>query len=99
MMNNQTVGQLLILKCEVTTARGITSRVGIVWSSDGSKLRIINGVTSSIINNSMLLRDTYTIPQLSTTDENKEYQCEVSIDTQPPVTANDSVTLNVTGKY
>ena len=99
-LNNQTVGQLLILKCEVTTARGITSRVDIVWSSDGSEISIIKGVnTSSILNNSVLFRDTYIISQLSTADENREYHCEVSIETRPPVSANDNVTLNVTGKY
>ena len=99
-LNNQTIGQLLILKCDVTTVRGITSRVDIVWRSDGSELSIIKEVnTSAVINNSMIFRDTYIITQLSTADENKEYQCEVSIDTQSPVTANDSVRLNVTGKY
>ena len=99
-LNNQTVGQLLIMKCDVTTVRGITSRVDIVWRSDGSELSIIEEVnTSAVINNSMIFRDTYIITQLSTADENKEYQCEVSIDTQSPVTANDSVRLNVTGKY
>ena len=99
-LNNQTVGQLLIMKCDVTTVRGITSRVDIVWRSDGSELSIIKeDNTSAVINNSMIFRDTYIITQLSTADENKEYQCEVSIDTQSPVTANDSVRLNVTGKY
>ena len=34
--NTQTVGQSLTLQCEVTTVRGITSRVDIVWSSDGT---------------------------------------------------------------
>ena len=35
---NQMVGQSLIVQCEVTTVRGITSRVDIVWSSDGTEL-------------------------------------------------------------
>ena len=90
----------MILKCDATTVRGITSRVDIVWRSDGSELSIIKEVnTSAVINNSVIFRDTYIITQLSTADEDKEYQCEVSIDTQSPVTANDSVRLNVTGKY
>ena len=42
--NNQTVGQSLSLQCEVTTVRGITSRVDIVWSS-GTVLRRINSIT------------------------------------------------------
>ena len=102
-LDNQTVGQSLILQCDVTTVRGITSRVVIMWSSDGSGesgVDIIGGVnTSSVTNDSLLFTDTYTIPQLSTADENKEYQCEVLIDTESPVIATGSVTLNITGKY
>ena len=102
-LNNETVGQSLILECDVTTVRGITSRVVIMWNSDGSGesgVDIIGAVnTTSITNNSMLFTDTYIIPQLSTADENKEYQCEVLIDTDSPVMATDSVTLNITGKY
>ena len=101
-LNNQTVGQSLILECDVTTVRGITSRVVIMWSSDNSgesRLDVIGEAnTSLVVNDSMLFTDTYIIPQLSTADENKEYQCEVFIDAESPVTANDSVILNVTGK-
>ena len=102
-LNNQTVGQSLILECDVTTVRGITSRVVIMWSSDNSgesRLDVIGEAnTSLLVNDSMLFTDTYIIPQLSTADENKEYQCEVFIDAESPVTANDSVILNVTGKH
>ena len=44
-LNTQTVGQSLTLQCEVTTVRGITSRVDIVWSSGGSILRRINDLS------------------------------------------------------
>ena len=101
-LNNQTVGQSLILKCDVTTVRGITSRVVIMWSSEGSGESGLNVVgeanTSLVVNNSMLFTDTYIIPQLSTADENKEHQCEVFIYAESPVTATDTVILNVTGK-
>ena len=99
-LNNQTVGQALILKCDVTTVRGITSRVDIVWSSNVSKLNSIKGVNiSSVTNDSVLFTDTYVFPQLSTADENRECQCQVSIDTESPVMATDVVILNVTGKH
>ena len=101
-LNNQTVGQSLALECDVTTVRGITSRVDIVWSSDSSGesgLDIISGAyTTSIAKDSVLFTDTYIIPQLSTADENEEYQCWVFIDALSPITANNSVILNVTGK-
>ena len=73
-----------------------------MWSSDGSGepgLDVMGGVNnSSVTNDYMIFTSTYIIPQLSTTDENKEYQCEVLIDTESPVIASNSVILNVTGK-
>ena len=42
--------------------------------------------------------DIYTIPQLSTADEGRIIQCGTFINAVSPVTASDSVTLNVTGK-
>jgi len=96
--DTQTVGQLLTLECSVTTVRGITSRVDIIWSSDGIELEKMEGVNvSSTTDNSVVYTDTYNISQLSTTDDGREYQCEVVINTSPPVMANDSVTLDVIG--
>jgi len=96
--NTQTVGQSLTLECSVTTVRGITSRVDIIWSSDGRELEKMEGVNvSSKTDNSVVYTDTYNISQLSTTDDNREYQCEVVINTSPLVMANDSVTLDVMG--
>ena len=97
--NTQTVGQSLTLQCEVTTVRGITSRVDIVWSSDGTELERMNDVSSTTMGNSLVYTDSYTISQLSTTDEGRVIQCDVVIITSPPVMASDNVTLNVTGKY
>ena len=97
-LNIQIVGQPLILQCDVATVKGITSRMDIAWSNNGSKLNDKRGVNinPTIINS---ITDSYIIPQLSTTDENREYQCEVFIDAPLPVVATDSIILNVTGKY
>ena len=94
--NTQTVGQSLTLQCEVTTVRGITSRVDIVWSNNGTVLRRMNDTTATTMDNSLVYTDSYTISQLSTTDEGRVIQCRVVINA---VTANDTITLNVTGKY
>ena len=96
--NTQIVGQSLTLECNVTTVRGITSRVDIVWSRDGDaveRMEVVN--ISSTTNNSVLYRDTYTISLLNTTNNGTVYHCEVVINTSPPVMANDSVTLDVMG--
>jgi len=97
-LNTETVGQSLTLECSVTIVRGITSTVDIMWSSDGTELERMEGVNvSSTTDNSVLYTDTYNISQLSTTDDGREYQCEVEINTSPPVMSNDSVTLDVIG--
>ena len=95
--NNQTVGQSLTLQCEVTTVRGITSRVDIVWSSGGTELQRMNNVSSTMMSNSLVYTNSYTISQLSTTDDGIVIQCEVVINADQPVTDNDVVTLDVTG--
>ena len=98
-LNTQTVGQSLTLQCEVTTVRGITSRVDIVWSTGGTELQRMNNVSSTTMDNSLVYTDSYTISQLSTTDDGRVIQCEVVINASPPVMASDSITLDITGEY
>ena len=97
--NTQTVGHSLTLQCEVTTVRGITSRVDIVWSSDGTELRRTSYASLITMSNSLVYIDTYTISQLSTADDGRVIQCEVVINTNPSVLANDNITLDVIGEY
>ena len=97
--NTQTVGQSLTLQCEVTTVRGITSRVDIVWSSNGTELERMNDVSSTMMSDSLVYTDSYNISQLSTTDEGRVIQCEVVINASPIVMASDNITLDVTGMY
>ena len=79
--------------------RGITSRVDIVWSSNGVELNRTEGLNhSSTTNDSVLFTAFYTIPKLSTLDEGRTITCDVFINAMTPVTATDNVTLNVTGK-
>ena len=97
--NTQTVGQSLTLQCEVTTVRGITSRVDIVWSSNGTILRRINDTIATTLDISLVYTDSYNISQLNITDEYRVIQCEVLIHTSPPVMVANNVTLDVTGEY
>ena len=97
--SNQTVGQSLTLQCEVTTVRGITSRVDIVWSTNGTELERMNNVSSTTMDNSLVYTDFYNISQLSTTDDGRVIQCEVVINTRPPVMAIYGTTLYLTGEY
>ena len=95
--NIQTVGQSLTLQCGVTTVRGITSRVDIVWSSGGMELERMN-VSSTTMENSLVYTHSYNISQLNTTDDGRVIQCEVVINASPSVMATGNITLDVTGK-
>ena len=95
--NTQTVGQSLTLQCEVTTVRGITSRVDIVWSSGGTVLRRMNDTTATT-DNSLVYTDSYTISPLSTTDEDRVIQCEGIIQATPSQSNTNTLTLDVTGQ-
>ena len=97
-LNSQIVGQSITLLCKVTTVRGITSRVDIVWSSDGTELKRMNNVSSTTMNSSLVYTEKYTISQLSTTDDDRVIQCEGVINANTPVMASDRITLGVTGK-
>jgi len=98
-LNTQIVGQSLTLECSVTTVRGITSRVDIVWSSDGEEFRkSVGHLISSTTNNSVIYIDTYTITQLNTTNEGQQIECTVVINGLSTVVTSNTVTLDVFGK-
>ena len=94
---NQTAGESLTLYCTITTVRGITSRVDIIWLVDDSLLEIAD---ANITSDDMLLYTTsYIIDQLNVTDNERVYQCKVLINSSDAlVMASDNFTLNVTGK-
>ena len=96
--NDQTVGQSLTLQCEVTTVRGITSRVDIVWSSGGTVLERMDNVSSTTMGDSLVYTDSYTISQLNTTDEGRVIQCEGIIQATSPQSSINTITLDVTGQ-
>ena len=99
-LSDQTVGQPLTLECSVTTVKGITSRVDIVWSSNGLEIKRTEGVNfRSVSNNSELVQftDFYIIPQLSTSEEDETYFCKVLINSDFEVENTQSTSLNVTG--
>jgi len=97
--DNQTVGQSLILECEVIAVMGITSSVNIVWRSSGEMLQSTANATSTAVDNSLVYTDSYIITILRTSDESRVIECEVSIDADPPVSVASNATLDVTGKY
>ena len=82
----------------MTTVRGITSRVDMIWSSGDEMLNIVSGVNSSASSGNFTeYFSAYSILQLSTTDDGRVYQCEVVINTSPPVSVSSYITLDTTG--
>ena len=95
----QIVGQSLLLRCSVTTVRGITSRVYAVWSSNGYELKTVEADVTSITNNSVEYTGYYSIEQLNETDDGRVLQCTVVIDASSPVMTDDNITLHTASKY
>ena len=97
-LSNQTVSQDLTLQCKVTTVRGITSRVDIVWN-DGTVLMRTNDTNVTTVDNSLVYTDSYYIDMLNTSDHNRTITCVVVIDIDPTVTFSGDIVLDVIGKY
>ena len=97
---DQNVGENLTLQCTVTTVRGITSGVDIVWRSGGAVVQRMSNVTLELntMSTSLVYSDTYTISPLTTSDDGSRFQCEVVINSSPPVMASsDSGRVTVKG--
>ena len=71
-----------------------------MWSSNGIELRRTEGIKSNLtINDSVLYTDSYTIPQLSTVDKGRTYQCGIVINQIIPIIVKGNVTLDVTSEF
>ena len=98
--DTQIVGESLELRCRGSIDRGVTSEVDIIWISDGTELNRTNGIDPTLFENStsLMYMNTYTIAELSTSDNYKMYYCELVINSPSPVITNISILLNVTSK-
>ena len=90
----------LILQCNATTVRGITSTVDIVWTTGNTQVRRVNNVTaSSNINSSSVYNDSFIIPSLNLSDIRSVYECEVVINSVLPSTAKTNFIVPIPGMY
>ena len=102
--NTQRVGQPLTLTCNAMTARGITSRVDMVWRREsrtlGSRtLRTLNNISPTIMDGSSLYSDLYIISALTADDDGREYECILTVQSAPIVTGSDAVILDLPGMW
>jgi len=92
------VGQTLVLECVATAVEGITVPIEIVWRKDGSEfLRSNEPSRRPAKNGSVQYTDVQAVDALNPNDHNAIYQCEMVIDTNPPVVASEELFLDVDG--
>ena len=103
-LGNNTYGNLIIgdpltLDCIVTTVRGISSSVDIIWTAGGRVVRRVYNITADIENDHAIYTDSFEISSLSAIDNGREYQCTVVINAIQPVNNSDQITLMFPGEY
>ena len=80
--------------------RGITSRVDIVWYNNNIPVRRVNNVTGTVVNGSAALyRDLFNISSLTRQHDGRLYFCQAIIYSEPSLSINSSIRLNVTCKF
>ena len=98
-LSNQTVGQSLMLECNVTTVRGVTSELNIMWNvSNGTVIKTTNNVNPSSTSTTLVYTDIYTISLLGVNDDEEVYVCEAVINTTSQIMVDDNITLDVTSE-
>ena len=95
-------GQAATLECNVTTVRGITSRVDIIWltftGNNYTIVRTVEDVTANTVNNSAVYTDQLVTPPLSVNDSGRVYVCAVSINSTFGVSSYGTTVLDFVGK-
>ena len=76
-LNNQQVGDPLLLECNVTTVRGITSSVDIVWITNDKEVERVKNVSGETVDNYSVYRSIYNDSGI--VQDNRTYQCSVNI--------------------
>jgi len=97
--NTQTVGQALTLTCNITTVRGITSGVDVVWIRGNVDLRTVANISATTMRTSVTYIDYYTISSLSISDDSRGYECRLVVHASPVIAVNDTIRLDVTGEF
>ena len=101
--HDHTIGSPLSLECSVTTVRGISGNVDIVWMKDDIEIpRVYNGTGKLTENGTLMLyTDNYTMPRLQMMDDNTTYHCQAKINANSLTSNSESYKyiLNVTGEY
>ena len=93
-------GKATTLKCNAIAARGITSRVDIIWlrGYNYTTVKRVDNVTANISNGSAIYSDQLMIPRLSPKDNGIVYYCVVNINATFRLNGFTGFTLEFIGK-
>ena len=94
---NRSLGSPLLLQCDVSIAKGITSSVEIVWKVNGTEVNRTDGNITGDETYYVYYYNTST--ELTVEDNNTVYQCQVIVKTAAMINTTDNVTLNILGEY
>ena len=99
-LSDLTIGDSLTLNCIVTTVRGISSSVNIMWYTGGSVVRRVDNLTVAYTdNNSAIYTDLFEIPSLTAIHNRRYYQCVVVINATQRVYSSNVTRLSLSGEY
>ena len=85
-LNNQQVGDPLLLECNVTTVRGITSIVDIVWSTNDVEVERTSNVSEETVNSSVVYTSVYKV-NVTAGHNGSVYNCTAVINNSSMSTA------------
>ena len=97
-INTAEFGETATLECNAIAARGITSRVDIIWTTGFTTVRRVEGVTTNTTNNSAVYTDQFVTPPLSVNDDGRVYQCQVVINSNFFIRGFGNIVLDFVGK-
>ena len=93
-------GKTTTLECNAFVARGITSKVEIIWETVKyffQTVKKVDNVTANTVNNSVVYTDQIVIPPLSANDKGRVYRCLVNITSTFATNGDDSFILDFIG--
>jgi len=93
---NQSIGNQLSLKCDVSTVKGITSSVDIVWMANDVEMERYNGNITEDKTSYVYYYNANTL--LTVNENNTVYKCQVVVNTNPSMNSSDSFTFSI-GEY
>ena len=96
-VNPPTLSDQLILECNATAVRGITSRLDFMWirTDDDGEMMVQNVTGANTTGDSLVYTDIYTTPMaLMESDIGVMYMCTITLNSEPTIMDDLNITLD-----